>query len=260
MTPARSPALFNPRIHPAGLSDADLETLQLFGVRGVVAVADASAPATADGLLAHFDRLCGPELTRLERAGLKVGLALGVHPRCVPRRGLSQVLDALPGYLSQRGVVALGQLGLLTGSALELEALQAQLALAHQFRRPALVSAPLEDTERVTKKILTALQQCELPRNRILLDGAVPKTVRGIVALGFWAGLTVHPAQLEVDRAVALVRALGATRLVLDDAAGLGSSDILSLGRAAHRLKKAGLSQRIIRLVTHDHASALFRV
>lgn len=252
--------LFNPRVHPAGLSDADLETLQVFGVRRVLAVADATAhPATADGLLAHFDELVGPQLTRLRRAGLDAAVALGVHPQVVPRRGLTQVLDALPGYFEQAYVVALGQLGLKTASSLEVEALLAQLAIAHQFKRPALVSAPLDDTERLTRKILSTVQQSELAPGRVLLEGANGKTVRGVLALGFWAGLTVHPTQLPVERAVALVRSLGPTKLILSDAAGFGSSDIVSLGRAAHRLKKAGLSNRVIRLVTHDHAASLFR-
>lgn len=235
--------------------------MQIFGVRAVVAVADSTAhPATVEGLLAHFDELVGPQLSRLERAGLKVGVALGVHPLCLPRRGLSQILDALPGYLQTGRVVALGQLGLRTGSEVEQEALLAQLALANQFKRPAIVTAPELDTERITRRTLVTLQASELAPERILLDGATSKTVRGIRELGFFAGLTVHPALLPVEKAVALVRALGPERLILDDAAGFGASDIVALGRAAHRLEKAKLSARVIKRVTWDHAAALFRV
>ncbi|MFT3709936.1 MAG: TatD family hydrolase [Archangium sp.] len=251
---------FNPRVHPAGLSDVDLETMQIFGVSSVIAVADTGATANVEGLLAHFDELLGKQLPRLERAGLKAGVALGVHPLRLPRRGLSQILDALPGYLSTGRVVAIGQLGLRTGNEAEEEAFLAQLALAAQFQKPVIVSAPDVDTERITRRTLVALQASELEPHRVLFDGAIGKTVRGIRELGFYAGLTVHPAMLPMERAVALVRSLGTERLVLGDAAGFGASDIVSLGRAAHRLAKAGLSARVIKQVTWDHAAALFRL
>lgn len=251
--------MLDPRLHPAALDDRDLETLQIFGVRTVIAVADATAhPATPDGLFAHFDELLGTQLPRLERSGLRAYASLGVHPAALPRRGLSQVLDALPRYFKGGKVVALGQLGLLKADAHEEDALLAQLELAHQFHLPAIVAAPGREKERVTRRLLFTVQQSELEPARILVDGAVGRTVRIIRELGFHAGLTLHPDHLTVERAVALVRTLGPERLVLDSAAGDGASDILSLSRAAHRLAKAGLSPRVIRRVTHDNAAALF--
>ncbi len=252
---------FDPRIHPAALTDQDLETLQIFGVRAVLAVADASAhPATPEGLFAHFDELLGTQLPRLERSGLRAWAALGVHPRVLPHRGLGQVLEVLPGYFKGGKVVALGQLGLARGDEREEEALLEQLALAHQFNRPAIVSAPGVDKERLTRKLLAVLQRSELEAGRILVDGAVGKTVRIIRELGFFAGLTLHPDHLSVEKAVTLVRLLGPERLVLDTAAGDGASDILALGRAAHRLAKGGLSAKVVRRVTRDNAATLFGV
>lgn len=257
----QSRAVFDPRLHPAALSDQDLETLQIFGVRSVVVVADATAhPATPDGLFAHFDELLEVQLPRLERSGLKAWAALGVHPRALPHRGFGQVLDALPHYFRGGRVVALGQLGLSRGDEREEEALLEQLALAERFNKAAIVSAPGLEKERLTRRLLATLERSPLPRARVLVDGAVGKTVRAIRALGYVAGLTLHPDHLTVEKAVTLVRSLGAERLVLDTAAGDGASDILALGRAAHRLAKAGLSARVIRRVTLDNAAALFGV
>jgi hypothetical protein len=253
--------VFDPRIHPAALTDQDLETLQIFGVRAVLAVADATAhPHTPEGIFAHFDDLIGVQLPRLERSGLQARVALGVHPRVLPHRGLGQVLEALPAYFKGGKVVALGQLGLFKGDEREEEALLEQLQLAQQFNRPAIVSAPGLDKERVTRRLLAALQRSKVDPSRILVDGAVGRTVRTIRELGYFAGLTLHPEHLTVEKAVALVRSLGPERLVLDTAAGDGASDILALGRAAHRLAKAGLSSKVIRRVTLDNASALFGV
>jgi uncharacterized protein len=256
-----SAPLFDPRVHPSSLSSADLETLQIFGLEGVIVVADATAhPPTPDGLFAHFDELLGQQVPRLERAGLKAYAALGVHPAALPRRGLNQILEALPGYFRGGKVIALGQLGLMKGDEAEREALLEQLALAQRFQKPAIVSAPGIDKERVTKLLLTTLQRSKMKPERMLVDGAVGRTVKIIRELGFHAGLTLHPDHLSVERAVALVRTLGPERIVLDSAAGDGASDILAMGRAAHRLAKAGLSARVIRRVTRDTAMALFAV
>lgn len=251
--------MFDPRIHPRALSDQDLETLQIFGVRRVIAVADATAhPATPEGVFAHWDELLGTQLPRLQRAGFEAWVSLGVHPVAVPRRGLAQLIDALPHYFRGGRVIALGLLGLLKGDEAEQEALLEQLAVAERFHKAAIVAAPGLEKERVTRLLLQTLQGSALPKHRILVDGTVGRTVRAVRELGFHAGLTLHPDHLTVERAVALVRTLGPQRLILDSAAGDGASDILSLGRAAHRLAKAGLSKRVVARVTRENAEALF--
>lgn len=246
---------FDPRVHPTALSDQDLETLQIFGVRTVVAVADTTAhPHTPDGIFRHFDHLMQRQLPRMERAGLQVFAALGVHGAVLPRRGLSDILEALPRYFRDPRVRAVGQLGFLKGDEREQEALLAQLTLASDFHLAALISAPTRQKERQTAKLLDALQSTLLEPQRILLDGASTRTVRGIREWGYWAGLSLHPEHLSVEQAVTLVKALGVERLLLDTGAGDGSSDILSLGRAAHRMRKAGLSNKVVRKVTCDNA------
>ncbi|MEW6432814.1 MAG: TatD family hydrolase [Myxococcota bacterium] len=260
--PRRRPALMtglvDPRVHPRALDDRDLETLLEFGITGVVVVADASpSPHTPAGLFEHFEDLLGHELPRLERAGLHAWAALGVHPAVLPRRGLFHVLETLPSYLSGGRVVALGLLGLSRGGPHEEEALLEQLALARRFNLPALVTTPAAQREAVTKRLLTVLRDGKLPPERICVDGAVGRTVRVIRELGFYAGLTLHPDHLAVERAVTLVKQLGPERLVLSSAAGDGASELLAVSRAAHRLLAAGLSRRVVERVARENAAAL---
>jgi predicted metal-dependent TIM-barrel fold hydrolase len=250
--------LIDARVHPQALDERDLETLLAFGITGVVVVADGSArPRTPDGLFAHFEHLLERELPRLERAGLRAWAALGVHPAALPKRGLPHVLEVLPSYLKGGRVVALGLLGLLRGGPLEEEALLEQLALAHRFQLPALITTPTENRETVTRRLLTLLRGARVDPARILVDGAVGRTARVIRELGFVAGLTLHPDHLTVERAVALVRQLGPERLVLSSAAGDGASELLAVSRAAHRMLVGGLSRRVAQRVARENAAAL---
>ena len=250
--------MLDPRVHPGALNDQDLETLRFFGLSAVVLVSDATVhPAQPDALFAHFERLLTLEVPRFERAGFTTRVALGVHPAVVPRRGLSHILETLPTYLKGGKVAALGLLGLAHGTEAEKEALLEQLALAQSLGLPALVTTPHREREAVTRQLLTVLKSAELPPERILIDGAVGRTVRTIRGLGYWTGLTLHPEHLTAEKAVALVRSLGPERLVLNTATGDGASDLLALPRAVRLLERAGLTHGVINRVSHANAAGL---
>ncbi|MFP2959123.1 TatD family hydrolase [Myxococcus sp. 1LA] len=254
------PPIFDAHLHPEGLSDQDLESMRFFGVERALVVAHHFPEPTSKALLRHFDDLVERQLPRLERLGIRAYAALGVHPRCIPRRGLSEVLSALPDYFQGGRVVALGETGLHAGGEEEEEAFLEQLALARSLKLRVVVHTPTADKERHTRRILTLLRQSGLLPSRALVDHANARTVRTILEVGHWAGLTLHPEALKAERAVALVRRLGSERLMLNSDAGDGAGDILGLARAANLLAKASLSARIVRRITHENAARFFQV
>lgn len=252
--------LFDAHLHPEGLSDQDLESMRFFGVERALVVAHHFPEPTAKGLRRHFDELVGRQLPRLERLGIRAYAALGVHPRCIPRRGLSEVLQALPDYFQGGRVVALGETGLHSGGEEEEEAFREQLALAKSLKLRVVVHTPVSDKERHTRRILALLQESGVLPSRVLVDHATGKTVRPILSLGHWAGLTLDPETLRAERAVALVRKLGSERILLNSDAGDGAGDILGLARMANLLAKAKLSERVVHRVASQNAARFFQV
>jgi len=255
-----SRSVFDARLHPAGLTDQDLETLRLFGVEGALVVSDATPHAQPDQLLAHFEELVSKELPRLERAGIRAWAALGVHPASVPRRGLSHVLEALPAFCKGGRVVAVGLIGLSKGDLAEVEALGEQLALAERLHLRAVITSPAHEREALTRRVLTLLKESSIPPGHVLVDCATARTVKLIRECGHWAGLTMHPDHLEVEKAVSLVCQLGPERLVLESAAGDGASELLAVARAVHRLQKAKLTRSVVARVSEDNATAFLGV
>lgn len=253
------PELFDAHLHAEALSDQDLESMRFFGVTRALVVAHHFPSPTAKTLRLHFDRLVARELPRLERLGIRAWAALGVHPRCIPRRGLGEVIASLPDYFGGGRVAALGETGLHEGGELEEEAFREQLALARGLKLRVLVHTPGQDKERHTRRILTLLRESGVPPARVLVDHASSKTVRPILGCGHWAGLTLHPEQLTAERAVALVRRLGSERLVLNSDAGDGAGDILGLARLANLLAKARLSAPVVRRVASENAERFYR-
>lgn len=252
--------IFDAHLHPEALSDQDLESMRFFGVERALVVAHHFPEPTSKALLRHFDDLVEKQLPRLERLGIRAYAALGVHPRCIPRRGLSEVLSALPDYFQGGRVVALGETGLHSGGEEEEETFLEQLALARRLKLRVVVHTPNQDKERHTRRILTLLRQSGVLASRVLVDHANTRTVRTILEVGHWAGLTLHPEALKAERAVALVRRLGSERLVLNSDAGDGAGDILGLARLANLLAKANLSERIVRRIARDNAVRFFQI
>lgn len=252
--------LFDAHLHPESLSDQDLESMRFFGVERALVVAHHFAEPTPKALRQHFDDLVGRQLPRLERLGIRAYAALGVHPRCIPRRGLSEVLYSLPDYFQGGRVVALGETGLHAGGEEEEEAFLEQLTLARRLKLRVVVHTPTRDKERHTRRILALLRTSGVLPSRVLVDHVTGRTVGAILGCGHWAGLTLHPEALKAERAVALVRKLGSERLVLNSDAGDGAGDILGLARLARLLAKANLSERVVRRVAYENAERFFQV
>jgi len=247
--------IFDVNLHPEGLTDQDLESMRLFGVRAALVAAHHFPQPTPRALREHFDDIVARQLPRLERAGIRAFAALGVHPLSLPRRGLAEVLTALPGYFRGGKVVAVGAVGLSRATEEEEEAFLEQVALSRRLKLPLCVYTPRGDKERVTRRILSLLRGAALAPQRVLVDGASGRTVRPILACGHRAALTLHPEELTAERAVALLRRLGPERLSIDAKAGAGAGDILALPRLVRLLERAGLSQRLIGHVAYANAA-----
>jgi predicted metal-dependent TIM-barrel fold hydrolase len=250
--------VFDARLYPAGLSDHDLQTLRFFEISHVLAVAlPPPAPITAASLTAQLTDLLEVQLPRLAKEGLQAWAALGVSARSLPRRGLPEVLAALPKLLRHPRARIIGPLELWRGGESEEEAFVEQLKLARRLRLPVWVAASNAPRDTTTRRALQLLMATHIEPAKVLFDGATARTVKLIRACGYTAGLTIHPDGLKAEEAVALVKKLGAEGLALSTAAGEGATDLLGLARTAHLLQKAGLSRAVVSRVTFDNAAAL---
>ncbi|MDP3232517.1 MAG: hydrolase TatD [Myxococcales bacterium] len=231
--------MFDARLTPAGLSNADLETLRQFGVKG--ALVFASTVERVDAVAASWDA-AQTELVRLRALGFDVVTCASVPVVLGGKKGVAALVAALPKQLGERGVMALGPLMLHRGTEDEAELFLEQLTIARKLARPVIVSAPIARHDALTTKTLALLHQSKLKADRVLVDGLTVKSVRSVLARGHLAGLTLHPDRLDVDLAERLVHALGPARLVIGSGAGDGPSDLLALPRLVSRLKLAKLS------------------
>ena len=207
--------------------------------------------------ISQLSSLLTKQLPRLQKEGLEAWAAIGVPARSLPRRGLTEVLAALPVLLRHPRAKAIGPLELWRGGEAEEEAFTEQLKLARQLRLSVWVNTWGEAREANTRRALQLLKASNVDPARVLVDGAVARTVKLIRACGHTAGLTIHPDGLRAEEAVSLIKKLGAEGLALSTASGFGAADILGLARTAHLLEEAGLSRGVVARVTSNNAAAL---
>lgn len=243
--------MFDLRLHPDTLTDADLVTLQTFGVRAVLAAPAASeGPLTAQRVLEDFDHLLDVQLPRLARAGLRAHAMLGVPGAALPRRGLAEVLQALPALFRGGTVRAIGPLGLGGNAApAHADALLEQLALARTLRLPSVVLTPARARERATRRTLELLKRSRLAPATVAVEGATAATLPLILGQGHHACLCLHPDALRAEKVPALVTRHGPERLLLSSAAGAGAADLVAIPRALHLLARSGLSKPVVAAV-----------
>lgn len=245
-------------VHAHSRSGEDFGRLRAAGCLGLVAVADEGGGYRGPGsVLDHFRRLDRVDRGRVERAGLKFYLALGIHPRGIPEKGADEVLQALPEALKSHWASAVGEIGLEKGGNREEEVLAAQLDIAAEAGLPAVIHTPRTGKKPAVERILTLLANSRIKPEKVLLDHLNEETLEPALDSEYWLGLAVHPAKLSPDQAAGIVAAHGAGRFVLSTDMGASASWLFGIPAAISAMQDRGLGDDVIRAVVLDNAAGL---
>ncbi|MFJ4341591.1 TatD family hydrolase [Streptomyces sp. NPDC088915] len=238
--------IFDPHVHMTSRTTDDYEAMGAAGVRALVEPSfwlgqPRTSPAS---FLDYFDALLGWEPHRAAQYGIAHHCALALNPkeandpRCVP------VLDLLPRYLAKDGVVAVGEIGYDSMTPAEDTALAAQLQLAADHGLPALVHTPHRDKLAGLRRTIDVVRESALPPERVLLDHLNETTVREARESGCWLGFSVYPdTKMDEDRTVAVLKAHGTEKVLVNSAADWGKSDPLKTRRVGEAMLAAGFGE-----------------
>ena len=138
-------------------------------------------------------------IRELDRHQLPCRYLAGVHPRnIVPKLKPESVRDLLMPYLESDLCLGVGEIGLETAGAHEIEVLHAHLELCPEVAQMGKVygiHTPRRNKPEITRKILDLLQPYQIHGGRIVLDHCMPETIGSVLADGFWAGVTMSPVK-----------------------------------------------------------------
>ncbi len=220
---------FDSHIHTEGLGFSELKRMREEGITNVCSPAFFPIqPKFAETMIDVIRKLSEFEVERVAAAGIAAIAAVGIHPRCIPP-GYEKVLE----FLESGEWVAFGEIGLETGSEIEVEVLRKQLELAKKLDVRCVIHTPRSNKREVTKKTLKVLEDVGLPHELAVIDHVSRENLDLVLETDCWIGLTVQPGKLSEREAAEIVKEHGAERFMLNSDAGYRDSDFLSVARAA---------------------------
>ncbi|WP_431962333.1 TatD family hydrolase [Actinacidiphila sp. bgisy160] len=237
--------IFDPHIHMTSRTTDDYEAMYAAGVRALVEPSFwLGQPRTSpESFFDYFDSLLGWEPFRAAQYGIAHHCTVALNPkeandpRCLP------VLEALPRFLVKDNVVAVGEIGYDSMTPAEDTALATQLQLAADHGLPALVHTPHRDKLAGMRRTIDVVRESSLDPEHVLLDHLNETTVKEAADSGCWLGFSIYPdTKMDEDRMVAVLKAHGTEKMLVNSAADWGKSDPLKTRRTADAMLAAGFT------------------
>jgi len=237
----------------------DFEKMAVAGVDKAVSCAhDPMRMSTSDVVLDHIHRIMENDTKRAANNGLNLYSAIGMHPRSISS-DYEIVLDKLPEMLEYKNVVAIGEIGLETGSKLEVEVFKKQLNLAQDMNMKVIVHTPRTNKKAITE-ITASLIEDNIETNLVQLDHVDRSIIERVLDFEGLLGITVQPQKMTPDEAVNMMDEYGYDKFVLDSDMSSSPSDPLSVPKTVHRLRLAGVESVNIKKVSYNNAADFFTI
>jgi len=255
--------MFDPHIHMTSRTTDDYERMAAAGIAAVLEPAFwLGQPRTSAGTFSdYFASLVGWERFRARQFGIAHFCTIALNPKeANDDRLASDVLEMVPRWLEKDGVVGVGEIGYDDLTDREEKVFAAQLEMAKQRKLPALVHTPHRDKKRGTERSLALVREVGIPEELVLIDHNNEETLPLVRATGCWAGHSIYPdTKMTEERMVALLRAYGTERMIVNSAADWGKSDPLKVPLTARAMKKAGFAELAIETVVWNNPVAFFQ-
>ncbi len=228
-------------LHSVFLSWHDLSLMVEEGIDAIVTLAYTPIPPSSPSSLRdHFEHLMFDK-TRCGGIGLRAYVGVGIHPRNIPLNNasnISEYLKIVEDYLGRADL--LGEVGLESGSDLELSVLREQLLLARRTDKPVIIHTPRTNKFRIIEKIIRIIDDVALSDNRVLLDHLIPspRIIELVVDRDFYLGFTMQSGKASPEDVLYLVKTEEEfiERIVLNSDSGVYPSYPLAVVEAYEEL------------------------
>jgi len=248
----------DPHTHTYFRGPEDLELMSVSGVEGVVLCSYFPVqPTGASTVFDFFKFLAEEETARLASYGIDFRLAMGIHPRFIPKYELDLAVEHVLAIFDNDLANILGEVGLDTGSEEEVDILVKQLHIANEYGRPVIVYTPQKNKDAIVERLLGILKEEYAEPSRIVVDHLTPQLVPKVRELGFNAGLTVQQGRLTPCDVKEVVEKHGPEGIIVNSGLGNDPSDPLAVLRTAKYLDRSGIGGRDVQQVTYSNARSL---
>lgn len=262
--------MIDSHIHLDSRAREELTKMATAGITAVVTLSyypHINLPITSKTILDYFDRSIKFETWRGKQELIDVYVGISVNPVSVPP-DYDKVLEAIPKYIADGGIVAIGEIGLEPGSqtCIELDTqrkiTRAQLKIAREHGLPVVFHTPHLEKPKWVDEYIDMISQEKIDPDKVVVDHADASVTKKIIDFGCNAGISVQPWRGlgPVDAANAL-KDCDLNKVLIDSDCNItAQSDSLSVPKTALEMKRIGFGQDEIKKVVFDNAARIFKV
>lgn len=244
--------------HVSLLPFEGLESMALAGVRKIIGCSIFVGATHAETLFDHFHQMLTLSMSNAAKNGIKLFLALGIHPMGTPE-DWPRVVDALPSYLKMSGVTSVGEIGLHEGNKREQEVLREQLKVAREYGVPVIIHTPPQHRVEITEKTIEIAAAVGMQPGKMIIDHANLDIVDLIEDFGAIPGLTIRQDGLTPHLLLNNLERF--QRGVLNsDYSNLKPNDPVSVPKTVRYLELNGAPPEIIAQIARYNAEECFGI
>ncbi|GAW92378.1 TatD family hydrolase [Calderihabitans maritimus] len=244
--------------HVSLLPFEGLESMALAGVRKIIGCSIFFGAKHAETLFDHFQQMLTLSMSNAAKNGIKLFLAVGIHPMGTPE-DWPRVVDALPSYLKMSGVIGFGEIGLHEGNKREQEVLREQLKVAREYGVPVIIHTPPQQRVEITEKTIEIAAAVGMEPGKMIIDHANLDIVDLIEDFGAIPGLTIRQEGLTPHLLLNHLERF--QRGVLNsDYSNLKPNDPLSVPKTVRYLELNGAPPEIIARIARYNAEEFFGI
>jgi hypothetical protein len=209
-------------------------------------------------LINHFDRILEYDTKRAEEYGLKLEVALGLHPANVSENN-DQIYEEIRRLVEEKKIVAIGEIGLDDNTINEQKAFKKQLEIAEDTKSKVIIHTPRKNKKEVLKDIKIIVDETINPK-LVVIDHINPNVVEDVIDYDYTLGLTVQPQKMTKEEAIKILDKYGFNKFLLNSDISNKPSDPISVPKTVRTLKKLGYKNSDIEKVAFKNAKKFFKI
>ena len=262
--------MIDSHIHIDSRPREDLASMATAGITAVVTLTyypHIQLPITSQTILDYFERSVRFETWRGKQELINVYVGVALNPVSIPP-DYEKVLAAIPKYITDEKVVAIGEVGLEPASQTcpdltrQKEILGAQLKLAKKHGLPVIFHTPHADKEKWVNQYLELIAEEKVEPGKVVIDHANASITKKVLDFGGNVGITVQPWRgLTPQDAAKILKDCDLTHVLIDsDCNSTMPSDSLSVPKTALEMKRIGFSNDDIKKVVFENPTRVFNL
>jgi len=254
-------------LHTDMIEHVQLQKLVMMGMEAAVVPSPHMfiGSHTADSVLRLWERFTTFEVTTAKTLGYEVYASLSVPFLGLGQGDVERALAVLPDFLAHERVVAMGEIGLDTGTQFEVDLFREHLRLAKGRNLPVILHTPIRlapQAVTVLSKIIEVLKEEAFPLEKCVFDHAGEETLDQRAQTGGMIGLSVcwdkMPPEVAARYVIEHPELRG--RIIVNSELGGQGNDYFMVPRVMLAMRLFGLEREAIDQVCYTNPRHFFQL